>query len=123
VEILYPRLTRREYAQIRRSNFKNNEVGVRKVTKTIKDSQYDFWEASWSPCVGVVKKKRFSVHKYGDEEARKLARVARAEGLIAMDRHQSGRPRRDGRMNRETHERRNETPGRKRGRRSGFAEI
>ena len=84
LEILYPRLTRREYAQIRRSNFKNNEVGVRKLTQSIKGRQYEFWEASWSPRVGAVKKKRFSVHKYGDEEAHKLARQARAEGLLSM---------------------------------------
>lgn len=84
MEKLFPRLTRKEYAQIRRSNFKNAEVGVRKLTKKIKNSEYEFWEASWSPCVGVVKKKRFSVHKFGDEEAHKQARVARAEGLLSM---------------------------------------
>lgn len=81
---LYPRLTRREYAQIRRSDFQNSEIGVRKLTKTVKGHKYEFWEASWSPCVGMVKKKRFSIHKYGDEEAHKQARVARAEGLLAM---------------------------------------
>jgi hypothetical protein len=88
VEQLYPRLTRMEYAQIHRSNFKNGEVGVRKVTKTVKNSPYDFWEASWSPSVGVVKKKRFSVHKYGDEEAHKLAREARADGLLSLSRRE-----------------------------------
>lgn len=95
VEKLYPRLTRREYAQIRRSNFKNSEVGIRKLTKSNKGFQYEFWQASWSPRVGVVKKKLFSVHKFGDEEAHKLARIARAEGLLAMKPRKSNKPEHD----------------------------
>ena len=85
VDQLFPRLTRKEYAQIKRSNFKNEEVGVRKLIKKSKGIEYEFWEASWSPHVGRVKKKRFSVKKYGEEEAHMLARQARAEGLAAME--------------------------------------
>jgi hypothetical protein len=84
VDKLFPRLTRKEYAQIKRSNFKNSEVGVRKTIKKNKGFEYEFWEASWSPRVGAVKKKLFSVNKYGDEEARKLAQKARTEGLASM---------------------------------------
>jgi len=83
VDKLFPRLTRKEYAQIRRANFKNAEVGVRKTTKASKEFEYEFWEASWSPQVGVVKKKLFSVNN-GAKEAHKLARKARAEGLASM---------------------------------------
>lgn len=84
VDELFPRLTRKEYAQIKRSNFKNTEVGVRRTVKKSKGFEYEFWGASWSPRVGVVKKKLFSVNKYGEREARRLAREARADGLAAM---------------------------------------
>ena len=83
---LYPTLTRQEYAQIKRKNFKNKIVGVRRLVKKVKGFEYDFWEASWSPRVGVVKKRLFSVNKYGgDEEAKKLALKARQDGLASME--------------------------------------
>lgn len=81
----YPRMTRREIAQLRRSNFDSDMVGVRKVTKTVKGHTYEFWEASWSPSPNVVRKKLFSVNKYGDDKARKLARKVRREGLKEME--------------------------------------
>src|SRR5271163_3288335 len=40
---LYPQLTRREYAQIKRKNFKNKIVGVRKFIKKVKGFEYEFW--------------------------------------------------------------------------------
>ena len=81
---LYPPLTRREYAQIRRRNWKNKIVGVRRCIKKVKGFEYDFWEASWSPRPGVVKKRLFSVNKYGDKEAERMALKMREEGLINM---------------------------------------
>ena len=82
---LYPQLTRREYAQIKRKNFKNRIVGVRKLVKKVKGFEYEFWGASWSPRVGVVKKRLFLVNKYGDKEAEQLALKARREGLASME--------------------------------------
>ncbi len=82
---LYPPLTRREYAQIKRKNFKNKVVGARKLVKKVKGFEYEFWEASWSPRVGVVKKRLFSVNKYGDKEAERLALKTRQEGLANME--------------------------------------
>jgi len=81
---LYPQLTRQEYSQIKRKNFKNEIVGVRKLIKKVKGFEYEFWGASWSPKVGVVKKRLFSVNKYGDKEAENLALKARREGLASM---------------------------------------
>ena len=81
---LFPRLTRKEYAQIKRSNFKNAEVGIRKIIKKTKGFEYDYWGASWSPRIGEVKKKLFSINRYGEEAAHKLAQEARAEGLASM---------------------------------------
>ena len=82
---LYPPLTRREYAQIKRKNFKNEVVGVRKLVKKVKGFEYEFWEASWSPRVGFVKKRLFSVNKYGDKEAEQLALKTRQEGLANIE--------------------------------------
>ena len=82
---LYPPLTRQEYSQIKRKNFTNKIVGVRRLVSIVKGEPYDFWEASWSPKVGVVKKRRFSVNKYGEEEARKLALKTRQDGLASME--------------------------------------
>jgi hypothetical protein len=82
---LYPPLTRREYAQIKRKNFKNEVVGVRKLVKKVKGFEYEFWEASWSPRVGFVKKRLFSVNKYGDKEAELLALKTRQEGLANIE--------------------------------------
>lgn len=81
---LYPPLSRREYAQIKRKNWKNRIVGVRKLIKKSKGIEYEFWEASWSPRVGVVKKRLFSVNKYGDKEAERMALKTREEGLASM---------------------------------------
>ena len=82
---LYPPLTRREYAQIHRKNFKNEVVGVRKLVKKVKGFEYEFWEASWSPRVGVVKKRLFSVNKYTDKGAERMALETRQEGLANME--------------------------------------
>ena len=81
---LYPTLTRREYAQVKRKNWKNETVGVRKCLKKVKGFEYEFWEASWSPRPGVVKKRLFSVNKYGDREAQRLALKTREEGLASI---------------------------------------
>ena len=77
-------LTRREYAQLKRRNWKNKVVGVRKCIKKVKGFEYEFWEASWSPRLGVVKKRLFSVNKYGDKEAERMALKTREEGLASM---------------------------------------
>lgn len=81
---LYPTLTRREYAQVKRKNWKNETVGVRKCLKKVTGFEYEFWEASWSPRPGVVKKRLFSVNKYGDREAQRLALKTREEGLASI---------------------------------------
>ena len=84
VHNLYPPLTRREYAQVKRKNWKNKVVGVRKCLKKVKGFEYEFWEASWSPRHGMVKKRLFSVNKYGDKEAERMALKTREEGLASM---------------------------------------
>jgi hypothetical protein len=60
-------------------------VGVRLVTDVVKGHPYDFWTAVWSDRRRNKRMRKFSVLKYGDKEAKKLAMRARAEGLAAMD--------------------------------------
>jgi hypothetical protein len=82
----YPRLSRREMAELRRSNFgRKGVIGVRKCIKVVNQKAYEFWEATWSPQPNVVKKKLFSIRKYGNADAKKRALEARVLGLDAME--------------------------------------
>jgi hypothetical protein len=82
----YPRLSRREMAELRRSNFgKKGVIGVRKCIKVVNKKPYEFWEATWSPEPNVVKKKLFSIRKYGNADAKKRALQARLLGLDSME--------------------------------------
>ncbi len=45
---------------------------------------YRYWIAQWSPSKGVRRTKRFSVEKYGEEEAFRLAVQARKRGVASM---------------------------------------
>lgn len=53
-------------------------IGVRKVVEVIKTKsgetkEYQLYEASWSPEPGVIKRKKVSIDKYGEEEALRRA--------------------------------------------------
>jgi hypothetical protein len=80
----FPRLSRQAMAELRRSNFGRGVIGVRRCIKVVNNKPYKFWEATWSPEPNVVKKKLFSISKYGNAEARKLALGARKKGLRSM---------------------------------------
>jgi hypothetical protein len=43
-----------------------------------------YWRAAWSPEPGVVRKKQFSIRKYGEEMAKLLAIRARRAGVRSM---------------------------------------
>ena len=76
----FPRLSRQELAMIRGK--KNS--GVRRVVNRSGGREYAFWEASWSPKPNQVKRVKFSVKKYGNEKAKKLAVSARNQGVKTM---------------------------------------
>ena len=76
----FPRLSRQELAMIRGK--KNS--GVRRVINQTAGRDYAFWEASWSPKPNQVKRVKFSVKKYGNDKAKKLALNARNQGVKAM---------------------------------------
>lgn len=56
-------------------------IGVSKVTVVTNGATYEFWQATWSPEVGRRRCVKFSIRRYGDREAFRLAVVAREEGV------------------------------------------
>jgi hypothetical protein len=43
-----------------------------------------YWQAGWSPKLGLVRKKQFSIRKHGEEKAKRLAIRARRAGVRNM---------------------------------------
>ncbi|MDB4354101.1 AP2 domain-containing protein [Akkermansiaceae bacterium] len=56
-------------------------VGVSLVTVLTNGSEYLFWQATWSPEAGKRRCVKFSVMRYGDREAFRLAVEAREDGV------------------------------------------
>ncbi|MDB4265446.1 AP2 domain-containing protein [bacterium] len=56
-------------------------VGVSRVTVVTNGSTYEFWQATWSPEVGRRRCVKFSIRRYGDNEAFRLAVIAREEAV------------------------------------------
>lgn len=84
-----PRYSRKEMAQKVSSKNTSGVVGVRLAEEKSVVGEWEytyyFWVAQWSPKPGVRKTKRFSVNKYGDEKAYKMAVAARKKGVREMD--------------------------------------
>jgi arginyl-tRNA synthetase len=80
--------TAKQLSQKQRSNNTSGIVGVRKVFETDyrwdSEPTYGFWVAQWSPKKGVRRTKRFSIDKYGEDEAFRLAVLARKRGVASM---------------------------------------
>lgn len=80
-----PPIDRREYAQLKRVTNKSGHVGVYRASGVAKGHTYWYWFASWSPEKGKKKFKRFSISKYGEEGAKKMAIEARAKAIAELD--------------------------------------
>ena len=84
----YPKLNRREVAELKKTNNPNKKVGVSLVKHIDRRSygEYTYWyyQAYWSPAKGVHKARKFSINRYGEAKAYKLACVARDKGLNEM---------------------------------------
>ena len=80
--------TSKQLASKQRVNNTSGYVGVRLVEETDprwkSKPTYQYWVAQWSPKKGVRKTKRYSVDKYGFEEAKRLAIKARKKGVASM---------------------------------------
>lgn len=58
--------------------------GVQRVIDRRVKPWRKYWLAKWSPELGVVKKKEFSIRKHGEEKAKQLAIRARRAGVRSM---------------------------------------
>jgi len=87
-ELADKEITRKQRARKKSVRNYSGVVGVRYVEETDshgdREYTYGYWEAQWSPEPGKRKKRRFSVNKYGDEGAYKLALKARRKGVAEM---------------------------------------
>ena len=80
--------TAKQLSQKERANNTSGVVGVRRVDETDyrweSKPTYGYWIAQWSPKQGVRKTRRFSIEKYGEDEAYRLAVQARKRGVASM---------------------------------------
>lgn len=60
-------------------------VGVSKVSVTTNGATYEFWQATWSPKPGRRRTVKFSIGRYGDRQAFRLAVSAREEGVSGQN--------------------------------------
>lgn len=85
-----PPFSMREYSNIVKKNNRSGVVGVcRYCASETRDlpgeKQRWFWVASWPLPDGRRKRVKFSIKKYGDEQAFRLALAARASALGGLD--------------------------------------
>jgi hypothetical protein len=78
------RKMRRLNAEIVRRRSRSGIYGVRRVIDRKVRPWRKYWVAAWSPELGVVRKKQFSIRKHGEERAKQLALRARRAGLRSM---------------------------------------
>jgi hypothetical protein len=79
------RVSRRWNAEVVRRKGRSGIHGVRRVIIRGQAGRLlKCWMASWSPEVGVVRKQQFSIRKFGEEKAKRLAIRARRAGLRNM---------------------------------------
>lgn len=76
--------SRRFWAEQPRHVGRSGIIGVQRVIDRKVRPWRKFWRASWSPKLGVVRKKQFSIRKFGEEKARLLAIRARRAGVRSM---------------------------------------
>jgi hypothetical protein len=86
----HPPLSPREYSSILKKNNRSGVVGVGRYcsfeTRNLpEDKQRWFWLAAWSLPGGRRKRMKFSVNRYGEEKAFKMALQARREALAKLE--------------------------------------
>ena len=76
-----PVLTKRRFREVARRPTASGIAGVNRITTCSKGYWYDVWKATWTTRSGVRKSRQFSVNKYGEKKAKRLALEARREAL------------------------------------------
>ena len=77
----YPVLTRRGFREVVRKPTASGITGVTRITTSSKGHDYDVWKACWTSVRGVRRSKQFSVNKYGEKKAKRMAIEVRREAL------------------------------------------
>ena len=77
-------MSRRAWAEIRRRKGSCSIVGVQKLVVRRGKRPVTYWKATWSPEPYVVRRKVFSVKKFGARKAKRLAIRARQAGLRSL---------------------------------------
>ncbi len=72
-----------EQARICKRSTRNRSgvVGVSRVRVVTNGVSYEFWQATWSPEPGRRRCVKYSIRRYGDREAFRLAVLARKDGV------------------------------------------
>ena len=78
------RMTRQDAAEIVRRKGRSGIVGVQRIINRRVKPWRKYWVATWSPEVGVVRRKQISIRKHGEAQAKELAIRARQAGLRSM---------------------------------------
>ena len=74
--------------KIRKKPGARNTSGIVGVNRAITGSGEEYWQATWVDGSGKRRNAKFSVKKYGEDKAKRMARKARREGL--REREQNG---------------------------------
>ncbi len=77
----YPVLTKRRFREVLRKPTASGIPGVTRITAYSRGHYYNVWKANWTSVRGVRRSRQFSVNKYGEEEAKRLAIEARQDAL------------------------------------------
>ena len=77
-------MTRRRWAEMRGRRGSSGIVGVHRLVDWGSWPIRTYWSATWSPKPYVVRRKQFSVRKFGAKKAKQLAIRARRAGLRRM---------------------------------------
>ena len=85
LEKKYQPITRKRWAEMLRRKGKSGIIGVRRaiIRRRGKRGRV-YWQANWSPKPHVVRRRTFSVRKFGERKARTLAILARRIGVQTM---------------------------------------
>ncbi|MEI8290978.1 MAG: AP2/ERF family transcription factor [Verrucomicrobiota bacterium] len=76
--------SRREWAETVRRKGRSGIIGVQRAIDRQVKPWRKYWRATWSPELGVVRKRQFSIRKHGEEKAKQLAIRARRAGVRSM---------------------------------------
>jgi hypothetical protein len=84
LERKYLPMTRKSWAQLLRRQGKSGIIGVRQIVVGRGRRRRVYWAATWSPKPYVVRRRQFSVNRYGPRKAKLMAVQARQAGLRSM---------------------------------------